>query len=163
MKKITLLISLLILTGCGTFYGTSHVKKLSSNKFRILFEGNKKSTMDIAKDFALLRSAEITLKKGFRYFSITNIKFDSTDKTTATIAGYNTQTRNSTYLTSDDGGKTYYQKGYTYNTTTPLYAYHDVKNPKVIYQIICYKEKPRSNVWDAELVVNRIRRKYRID
>jgi len=42
--------------------------QLAENVFEVRFRGNGYTSSERASDFALLRSAELTLEKGFRYF-----------------------------------------------------------------------------------------------
>jgi len=44
--------------------------QLAENVFEVRFRGNGYTSSERASDFALLRSAELTLEKGFRYFII---------------------------------------------------------------------------------------------
>ncbi len=66
----------LVFGGCATGYkkigfngGFSEEKK-SENKFQVSFKGNRYTHRIRATDFNLLRSAEVTLENGFRYFVI---------------------------------------------------------------------------------------------
>ena len=43
---------------------------LDENVFRVSFQGNKKTSRERAWDFALLRSAELTLERGYLYFIV---------------------------------------------------------------------------------------------
>lgn len=62
--------------GCATPYQARAVRggysdmQLGDNVFRVSFEGNGYLSAQAASDYALLRSAELTLEKGFRYFVI---------------------------------------------------------------------------------------------
>ena len=64
------------MASCATKY---HVKsftggyselQLEQNIFQVSFKGNSKTSMERAVDFALLRSAELTLGNGYNYFVI---------------------------------------------------------------------------------------------
>jgi hypothetical protein len=70
------LIFLLFLSGCATSYkpdgflgGYSEVQ-LSEKIWKVSFSGNGYTNPRRAEDLALLRSAELTLKSGYRYFSL---------------------------------------------------------------------------------------------
>ena len=76
MKKILTVLLCLGLAGCATGYhskgftgGYSNMK-LQDNIFKVTFNGNAYSSMERARDFALLRSAEITIENGYKYFVV---------------------------------------------------------------------------------------------
>ncbi len=82
--------SVLILAGCqtATTYhpsdrpgaaGYSDVQ-LSGNRYRVTFTGNSATPRDRVEDYLLLRSAEVTLKAGYRFFL-----FDTRDTKSETI------------------------------------------------------------------------------
>jgi hypothetical protein len=76
--KLTLTIIVLfgLLAGCATPYQRKAFKggysemRLGENIFQVSFRGNAYTHRDTASDFALLRSAEVALENGFRYFVI---------------------------------------------------------------------------------------------
>ena len=60
------------LLGGGGFNET----QLSSDVYRVTFGGNKYTTEQRAKDFTLLRCAELALEKGYSYFRLINSDFN---------------------------------------------------------------------------------------
>lgn len=86
LKLFVMIIFIFFCTSCATPYqkqnwyshrgGYSEIR-LTDNSFRIIFNGNKMTDGDVATDFALLRSAEVTKLNGFNYFVIA-INNDST-------------------------------------------------------------------------------------
>ena len=78
MKKSTLIVLILLfsfLQGCAANYqprgqtGEGFTEtQLDKNVFRVSFSGNKYTDSERASDFALLRSAELTLQHGYKYF-----------------------------------------------------------------------------------------------
>jgi hypothetical protein len=77
MRIFFILSALVIfLTGCATKYqpegftGGYSESQLGDNIFQVSFRGNSYTGHDIESDFALLRSAELALQNGFRYFVI---------------------------------------------------------------------------------------------
>jgi hypothetical protein len=54
------------------FTGGYDEAQLGENVFRISFEGNGYTSSVTAADYALLRSADVTLERGFKYFAISN-------------------------------------------------------------------------------------------
>jgi len=76
MKRILATLLLLGLVGCATGYqpksftGGYTDMKLQDNIYRVTFKGNGYSSMERAGDFALLRSAEVTIQNGYKYFIV---------------------------------------------------------------------------------------------
>ena len=77
MQKILLFLAIgIFLGGCATSYQKSGFSggfsetQLSENVWKVHFRGNAKTTMERATDFCLLRSAELTLENGYKYFAI---------------------------------------------------------------------------------------------
>jgi hypothetical protein len=70
------MVAVLLLSGCATPYqergylGGYKETRLKQNVFRVSFKGNSFTDKRKASDFALLRCAEVTLEKGFRFFVI---------------------------------------------------------------------------------------------
>ena len=70
----TLLVPLLV--SCATMYqpegftGGYSETRIGENVWRIFFRGNASTSPERAIDFALLRSAEVCLETGYRYFII---------------------------------------------------------------------------------------------
>jgi hypothetical protein len=96
IKKIILLVALISIVSCSTPYQTYSGRggysenKLSDNKFKISFSGNLYTPMYKAKDFALLRSAEIADQNNFKFFKIeSDSKLYVLTSTTFKITCYN--------------------------------------------------------------------------
>jgi hypothetical protein len=76
-KFILIAVAVLIMQGCATKYqkdgfsGGYSETKLDEKSFQVLFAGNGNTSREKVTDFALLRSAEVTLENGFQYFVIT--------------------------------------------------------------------------------------------
>jgi hypothetical protein len=85
MKNIALSVTFAaLLLGCATTYqssgftgGFSEVQ-LDKNMWKVTFEGNGYTKKQRAEDLAMLRSADLTIKNGYRYFA-----FVSTDSSVA--------------------------------------------------------------------------------
>ncbi len=94
MKSVLLLFasgfSLWFLSGCATSYqqkgftGGYSETQLAPDVFRVNFQGNGYTSSERAQDFALLRAAELSLERGFRYFAL----LDETDLHTRTNISY---------------------------------------------------------------------------
>ena len=76
MKKLLLLVLIVSISGCATPYQSSGFRggfkdtRLDDNSFMIDFKGNGFTSKERAYDFSLLRSAEITLENGYKYFIV---------------------------------------------------------------------------------------------
>jgi hypothetical protein len=147
MRTFVILFALVIfLTGCATKYqpegftGGYSESQLGDNIFQVSFRGNSYTGHEIESDFALLRSAELTLQNGFRYFVVVRPDKD------ASVSAYTTPTQ--LYTTKYAyGGETYY-----------------ISKPSASNTILCFKEKPEGGglIFDATLVTQTLKKKYRI-
>jgi hypothetical protein len=130
-----------MLTACATSYQSNGLmggyseKQLKENVFEVKFGGNGLTTRQRATDFALLRSAELTLEKGYNYFVI----IDSQRVLRVTKE-------------SVDMSRT---------GTTPT-TYH-VRQPTAVNTIVCFKNKPDGESYDARAVVQSLKQKYDLD
>ncbi|MDD9811183.1 MAG: hypothetical protein OXU71_05650 [Gammaproteobacteria bacterium] len=93
--------------GCATSYqqrgfsGGFSETQLAENVFEVRFSGNGYTSSERASDFALLRSAELSLERGFRYFVVDDNENDRqiAINTVTTSSGANT------YSTSKPGAR----------------------------------------------------------
>ena len=87
-KAICLLAVALLLPGCAANYERSsgtvgyQEVQLDANVFRVTFTGNDFTGPRKVSDFALLRSAELALEHGYRYFVVVD---------TVELVGYGTK------------------------------------------------------------------------
>ena len=147
MKYLLFLLSL-SLFGCSTPYQSTGVAggfsetQLDKNVFRVAFVGNGYTRPTQVEDFALLRSAELTLKNGFRYFAILNEK-SGKDISTYTSPSYSTVS--STGKITTWGGDTDF-----------------ISKPSSTMTIVCFGEKPSTSslVYDADFIYKSIGGKY---
>ncbi len=161
MSKLFLIFLIVLLPSCSTSYQPSSFSggysdsRLGDNIFRVDFEGNGYTKSAKTMDMALLRSAEITLQNGFKYFvivsgdsknSYSSFTTPQTTTTTGTVNMYgNRGTINTNSITS--GGQTYL-----------------VAKPSTTNIIACFKEKPKGGglVYDASFVQRSLKNKYGI-
>ena len=135
------------------FSGGYSETRLAEDLFRVWFTGNGKTSKERVNDFGLLRSAELALENGFRYFVIVN------SETGSTVSSYTTPS------TSHTTGSAYQSGRHTYgNATTTTYGggTHLVSKPGATYTILCFREKPAvpGLILEAEFVAKSIRDKY---
>jgi hypothetical protein len=161
MRIFAILLTALMLAACATPYqriglgGGYSETQLGKNIFQVSFRGNGYTSREKASDFSLLRSAELTLERGFRYFVIVGSEKDTK------ISTYTSPTQSSTT------GSAYGYGNYAYGSaTTTTYGgqTYFISKPRATNTILCFKEKPDINgiVFEAEFVVKSIRQKYGI-
>jgi len=162
MTKIVVLALVgLILAGCATPYqsqgliGGFSETQLDENVFQVSFKGNAYTSSERAADFTLLRSAELTMENGYRYFIIVDSVRDSQ------AGAYTTPTRSHT--TGSVYGAGNYAYGSAFTTTTGGQTYFYSK-PRSTNTIVLFREKPEIDglVYDAKFVSGSIRQKHDI-
>ncbi len=90
MRKLAVgFMTLLILSGCAVPvaykpYGTGLISsggysdtKIQEGLYRISFDGDSFTTSSRAADLSMLRSAEVTLRDGYKYFTISDDKSET--------------------------------------------------------------------------------------
>lgn len=144
-----------MLAACATghqpysYFGGGGYKdaQLSENIFKVTVEANGYTSNSRATDLALLRSAELTLQNGFKYFAIITASSDSHSM------AYTTPTTTSANITSY--GNTTYGTSQTYGGQTYFFSF-----PTPSLTIVCFKEKPplQTTVYDAEIASASLRK-----
>ena len=162
MKKLIVpIIVLVALTGCATSYqkqgftGGFSETQLGENIFQITFKGNAYTSRERASDFTLLRSAELALENGYKYFVIVDSE------------KYTKKGAYTTPATSHTTGSAYGTGNYAYGTATTTttggqtYIY---SKPRSTNTIVCFKEKPEVSglVYEAAFIIKSIKGKYGI-
>jgi hypothetical protein len=150
--KLKVLFSVLILIvlqiGCATTYqkdgftgGFTEIQ-LSENVWRISFRGNAFTGSEKTQDFLMLRNAEITIEKGYKYFVI---KTESTEIDTS----IHTTPGHFNFVTNSQTGGT-------------MNVYNKPRSQNII---ILFKEKPQNLgiLYDPEIIINSIKTKYHGD
>lgn len=161
MKRLLIVVLFGVTLGCATGYhhdsftGGYSETRLGEDIFQVTFRGNGYTRADKAADFSLLRSAEIALENGFRYFVVVETEKNSR------VSTYTTPS------TSRTTGSAYGSGNYVYGsatTTTSGGQTYLITKPSATNMIVCYKEKPQVDglVFDAEFVKASIRGKYGI-
>jgi hypothetical protein len=160
MRVLSILALLVgLLSGCVTpyqpksFSGGYSESQLGTNMFTVTFQGNSNTSYELAADFCLLRSAEITLENGFRYFVVVESKKDFRDLLlTRPTQSYTTWSAYASGNYAHGSAGTATSGGQTFFIATP-----GAENT-----ILCFKEKPEVDglVFDAEFVTKAMRKKY---
>ncbi len=148
LKRILLALGIgVFIGGCATPYqkagfggGFTEIQ-LSQNVWQIYFRGNGQTTLKKATDFCLLRSAELTLENGYKYFTVT-------DKD------------------SKIESSTFTSKVHVFSDGTTMGGERvTVHRPRTQNTILMHHEKSgnRGIVYEAELVVRSLANSYSID
>lgn len=101
--RLPSLLLLVTLSGCATGYHASGYMggfsetQLGPNVFRVSFEGNNYTSGERAENFMMLRSAELALAHGFRYFSVATSKDSSSSDSTVYFTKHNAHVSNDYY------------------------------------------------------------------
>jgi len=149
---VFLSLAVLLLAGCALIspiptpygpYGNTGgygETKIQDNVFKVAFSGNAYTSSGQVENFALLRSAEVTIENGYRYFVIVD-------------RGTETQTDTKVWSSPDFvfGGKE------THSRTD--------HKPRAWLTIQCFKEKPENSstiIYDAGQVRDNIKTQYRL-
>jgi len=162
MKKFLTLFLCLFLVGCATGYhgkgftGGYTDMKIQDNIFKVTFKGNGYSSMERAGDFALLRSAEVAINNGYKYFIV--LETNSYVKTASFTTPVTAQTNGTLNVYGNTGsysGTTYYSGGETYH----------IHRPTTNMTIECFLDKPANvngMIYDAEQIRTNIKSAYGI-
>lgn len=138
--RLSLIVLIVALCGCSAYQpynkgsGGFESTWMGGNTYKVFYAGGELGWKGTAKDFALLRCAEITLERGYAYF----ILLESGKEERCILNGY----------------------PIVFPTPGPMiqpYYYF------ISYTIVCYKEKPDSSAYDAEATWKSIRAKHGLD
>ena len=146
-----------LLSSCATPYqaygatGGFNETRINENVYRVSFKGNAYTSLEKATYFTLLRSAELTLEKGYNHFLVINedqyfkeITSQLPDRTT-----YSTQVRES----SDRIRLKVTVKNYPGQEIT-------IFKPRSTNTIMMFEYPPAEDYFDARYIVRTIKRKY---
>lgn len=155
--KFALSFCCLILAGCGTphqpysFLGGGGYRdvQLSENVFKVTVEANAYTSKSDAADLALLRSAELAVERGFKFFIIgatEDNSYSGAISTPSTTQISLTRNGNSAYGTARTTGG----DNIAFTLPTPSMT------------IVCFTEKPKSQgtVYDAAIVAKSMRARF---
>ena len=160
IKLVAVLLTLISLTGCATSYqgiaytGGYSETRLAENVFRVSFKGNAYTSRERAADFALLRSAELTLENGYTHFVI----IDAEDY--SKVSTYTTPTTSNTTASAYGSGNYIYGSA---TTTTTGGETHNISKPRRSNVIMLFKHKPQGTFsYNADFLKRELRKKYGI-
>lgn len=160
MKYLAIAV-LIALSGCATPYqskgftgGYSEVQ-LDENVFKVSFRGNGYTGKERAANFSLLRSAEVAIDHGFKYFIIADLSNSTSEST------WTTPTQTTTNMNYNSYGSSGYGSA---NSTTYGGQTYNISKPTATNTIVCFKEKPNIQglVYNAEFLVRSLKEEYGI-
>ena len=173
MKTVLVLLLCLGLVGCATGYarrgwtGGYSDMKIQDDVFRVAFSGNAYIGRGRVEDYTLLRSAEVTLENGYKYFIIIDER--SATSTSSYTTPVTAETRGSISGTTPvaiGGGVTVVGSSATYSGKTNYSGgqTYTFRKPSTSNTIKCFREKPdiSTMVYDAEQIERNLKRAYRI-
>jgi hypothetical protein len=168
-----LLVSSVLLSGCSTTYesngfsGGYSETQLDENVFKVAFRGNGYTGRERVDDFTLLRSAELTIQSGYKYFVIVNANSYTSNSTYITPTIATTNVNANSYGTANiyDNNATYNENTYgTATTTVSGGQTYNISKPSSSNTIVCFKEKPTTGFsYNAEFIFKNITKKYDIE
>ncbi len=149
-RTIIIIVFIILMIGCATPYqhrgwrgGYSHLQ-LDNNVFRVRFSGNGYTSMSRAIDFNLLRSAEITLRRGYKYFQVVNSRSGHSYSSHRTPERAETSFYGNSATTTITGGETYH-----------------IAKPSTSHIIVCFKQRPKNGLsYNAKLIYKTLKRRY---
>lgn len=154
IKAIVISVSMMA-TGCATPYQPSSITggfselKLSENSYLVEFKGNAYTRASSARDFAVLRGAELCLSSGYAQFTITGVQDLTRTEAHVTDAG-----TSRTYGNVDNFGNVK-ATTYHYGPTTTTYT-----KPGTGIAIECLNNS--DGALDAEMIMRALREKHGI-
>jgi|TARA_R110002096_G_scaffold432240_1_gene648723 hypothetical protein len=163
MRKIIKSVFILALFGCNTGQYQSYQsgygyqsEQRNDNVYHVTYTAGRSTNIEKVNDFALLRSAELTLEKGFKYFVITRAQNNKD-------AGKNKYNMSARALTGT-GRESMPAGGVGASAAMPT-AGTESTGPKVKSEmtIVMYKEEPIGIVYNASQIVLSLKDEYQID
>lgn len=151
MKKILLLlVPIFLLSACATpyqkkgFRGGWSELQLSEDTYQVAYSGNAYTSQERVSDFALLRSASLTLENGYKFFALMSEKEYSQTSVTSTEKGE--------YSASYTGTLKYDAKT----------SYNTISRHNNIYIVKMSNDKPSGLSYNAAIISKSIKEKYGI-
>lgn len=154
------LLPLLALTACATGYQSTGLAggfeevALAPNIYRVSFNGNGYTSTQRAEEMALLRSADLTLQKGYRFFALADSQNDRA------VSSFTTPQQSTTNFQAQAYGNTAYG---TAQTTTYGGQTFFVSKPSSSNLVVMFADKPDGTLsFDAAFLCTSIGAKYKV-
>lgn len=158
--SIVVMVGATVLSGCATAYqqqgfsGGYSETQLAPDVFRVNFKGNGYTSAERTQDFALLRAAESSLEKGFRYFALLD---GSASSKTSTFITPGSSTTTGSF--SGVGNSVSYSGQSTY---TPGQMFF-ISKPEAGLLVKGFTTQPKDvYTFDAEFLRQSLKRKYNL-
>jgi hypothetical protein len=160
-KLLPVIATVSILAGCATAYqpqgfsGGFTETQLDTNVWKVSFKGNGYTKGDKAEDFAMLRSAELSLANGFTHFAFASSK-----------TGVETSAMTTPTTSHTTGNASIYGNTISGSSTTRTYGGETIfiSKPSASNTVVMFKGKPDLNtmVYDANFICNSLGTKYKV-
>ena len=159
--NMALIAAIVTLAGCATAYqqkgfsGGFDETQLDTNVWRVSFRGNGYTKGERAEDFALLRSAELTLANGFTHFAFAE------SRTGSEVSTYTAPTTSYTTGSANIVGNNVYGNA---TTSTRGGGTTFIHRPSAVNTVVMFKGKPDSSnmMYDANFVCTSVGKKYEV-
>ncbi len=161
MKKIFCLSLFILLSSCvannkyQSFNGdVGYVSERSDrNVYTVTYTGTRSTKTEKINDFALLRCAELTLEKGFKYFVITEATNNRADIANANSVNLGEMLGRGTRIGAPGGNR--------FNTdVSPSVSSNG--RPQSKLEIHMFNDRPDTVAYDAMLIGQALKREYEI-
>lgn len=168
---LILVLPLLLLAGCAStpyqeygnkIFGGYFSKKISANAYSVTFQGNENSNSKQVHDFALLRSAELTIECGYKYFVVIKDENQPLGESDRTHSTYSFQVQESrvtpTSITTPNATQTTVK--ITGGRTTLI-------KPRYTLTIQMYGDRasirgPSNQIYEAAPLIERLKTKHKV-
>lgn len=130
--------------------------QLAPNVWRVSFTGNGFTTAEQTQDFALLRSAELATKNGYRYFGFASGSVRANAGGVITTPGYSTTSGSATLY-----GNSAYGSASTVISPGSAYAW---SYPTANNTVVMFRERPQADtmIYDAQFICGSLGVKYKV-
>ncbi|HLH54786.1 MAG TPA: hypothetical protein VKY92_14330 [Verrucomicrobiae bacterium] len=156
----------LVVCSCATGYQPLHSGKgysdwpISTNEFAVSFIGNGETDAQRAADFALLRSAQVTLQHGFSRFAVLDVTNTSSARPYTVRQRYYTAVPPSkAWPPFGLSGSWPYEQDYLMEYDQPRVFF----KPGTVLRIKCFASKPEKPfTYDAAALQKSLKQKYKL-
>ena len=151
--KLIIILGVLLIISCATSYRESYVDtQLSKTLYKVFVSGSGFSSKSEVVDYALLRAAELTLDKGYKYFIIAN---RNQDKTTDLVQFGSNSSYNYGYInpTVNFNSAT--------NYSSPTYTVVHKYSNEIVFEML-HETIKKAFIYDAEIIYTTLSKRYKL-
>lgn len=161
MRAILALLVGAALSGCATGYHSSGFSggfeelALAPNVYRVSFRGNGYTSGARSEEMALLRSADLTIQKGFKFFALADAQ------SSASLSAYTSPTYTNTTAQASVYGNTAYG---TAQSVTSGGETNFISKPRNTNLVVMFADRPNvaGMVFDAAFLCGQLAAKYKV-